>query len=105
MRSLRAIASLLLALALLAGAAVHGARAAAMPMALGWNAESPESCGLCAGQKEAEAAANCALTCAALTATLGDSAALRDRVPSQPVAGAPAPIVGRSTDPEPDPPR
>jgi hypothetical protein len=107
MSTLRALASVLLALALLAGAAAQGARAAgmAMPMALGWSVDSAEPCGLCDGRDAAQMAAHCALTCAGAIAMVSDLAALDEPASEQTAAGAPVPIAGRFAVPEPDPPR
>lgn len=102
----RAIVSFVLALALLVGATVHGARAAAMamPMALESSSAAADPCDLC-GAPGAEAAAQCAFVCAGLTGVVGDAELLRDDPGDAPSAGALEASAGRFAGPEPDPPR
>lgn len=106
MRGFRSIVSIALALTLVAGAAVHGARAAgmAMPMAMTWSAEAAEPCDLCGGSA-AEAAGQCALVCAGLTGVVSEPPAVPDHLGESPTAVASAANPGRFAGPEPDPPR
>lgn len=106
MRRLHAILSLVLALAVVAGAAVHDARAAGMaaPIAMEWSAGAAEPCDLC-GRMGDDAAVQCALACAALAGVMVQTALLHDRPADRPRPGTPASSAGRFAGPEPDPPR
>jgi len=106
MRRLHGILSLVLALAVVAGATTHGTRAAGMglPMAMAWSAEAAEPCDLCGGMA-GDAAAQCALACAGLTGIVGEAALLHDGPGDGPRPGTPVSSAGRFAGPEPDPPR
>jgi hypothetical protein len=107
MRGLRSLVSLVLALALVASATIHGARAAgmAMPMAMVADAAAEAPCDLCGGGAAAEAAAHCALVCAGFAGVIGDPGLLRSDFSDRPTAGAPPTKVSHYAGPEPDPPR
>lgn len=107
MRGLRSLVSVVLALVMVAGATVHGARAAgmAMPMAMVASAAAEAPCDLCDDGAAAEAAAHCALVCAGFAGLVGDPGLLRAGFGDRPLAGPPSARVSHFAGPEPDPPR
>lgn len=108
MCGMRSVVSMMLALVLVAGATIHGARAAGMampmPILMTLTADAVQSCDLCGGDG-AEAAAQCALACAGLAGVVDDAMPVHADPDIRLTAIVPAASAGRFAGPDPDPPR